>query len=302
MGGVVMKYQHGVCGFFLLLALSVTAARVSSDSPACVGSVTVQSDSGPTAPELLRRWAEALGGEKIQKIKNVYIRRLTKIGELEFTSEEWQAAQGQHKQNIYSGHFRTKLMVFNGYGGWVRYQNAHVRDLAGRELAEEVSAAYLGSFSHLISDLMPGRAEYLGEDQSKRFYILKLEPQGGLPIICYLDKTTYLPARQEQTFDGMTLTTTFADWREVDAVKFALQQRHKPPEMPEFLQLVPLNTALHESAFRKPTHCPTSRFASGDQARGIPFEIIDDHICLDVRVNHSHPLKFILYRGVWQSV
>ena len=298
-----MKYQHGVCGFFLLLALSVIAARVWSDSPACVGSVTVQqSDSGPTAAELLRRWAEALGGEKIQNIKNVYIRSLTKIGELEFTSEEWQAAQGQHKQNIYSGHFRTKLMVFNGYGGWVRYQNAHVRDLAGRELAEEVSAAYLGSFSHLISDRMPGSTEYLGEDQSKRFYILKLEPQGGLPIICYLDKTTYLPARQEQTFDGMTLTTTFADWREVDGVKFAFQQRHKPPEMREFLQLVRLDSALDESAFRKPTDWPDFRFASGDQARGIPFEIIDDHICLEVRVNHSQPLKFILDTGWGQSV
>ncbi len=298
-----MKYRHGGCGFFLLLALSVIAARVGSDSPACVGSVTVQqSDSGPTAAELLRRWAEALGGEKIQNIKNVYIRSLTKIGELEFTSEEWQAAQGQHKQNIYSGHFRTKLMVFNGYGGWVRYQNAHVRDLAGRELAEEVSAAYLGSFSHLISDRMPGRAGYLGEDQSKRFYILKLEPQGGLPIICYLDKTTYLPARQEQTFDGMTLTTTFADWREVDGVKFAFQQRHKPPEMREFLQLVRLDSALDESAFRKPTDWPDFRFASGDQARGIPFEIIDDHICLEVRVNHSQPLKFILDTGWGQSV
>ena len=108
-----MKYQHGVCGLFLLLALSVIAARVWSDSPACVGSVTVQqSDSGPTAAELLRRWAEALGGEKIQNIKNVYIRSLTRIGELEFTSEEWQAAQGQHKESIYSGHFRTKLLVF----------------------------------------------------------------------------------------------------------------------------------------------------------------------------------------------
>src|SRR5258708_20623003 len=123
MGGVVMKYQHGVCGFFLLVALCVTAARVSSDAPACVGSVTVQSDSGPTAAELLRRWAEALGGEKIQNIKNVYIPSLTKIGELGFTSEEWQAAQGQHKQNIYSRHFRTTLMVFNDYGACFRDHN-----------------------------------------------------------------------------------------------------------------------------------------------------------------------------------
>src|SRR5260370_6050253 len=267
-----MKYRHGGCGSWSLLALSGIAARVWSGTRACVGSVTVQqSDSGRTATELLRRWAEALGGEKIQNIKNVYIRSLTKIGKLEFTSEEWQAAQGQHKQNIYSGHFRTKLMVFNGYGGWVRYQNAHVRDLAGRELAEEVSAAYLGSFSQLISDRMPGSTEYLSEDQSKRFYLLKFEPQAGLPIICYLDKTTYLPARQEQTFDGMTLTTTFADWREVDGLNFAFQQRHKSPEMGEFLQLVRLDTALDESAFRKPTDWPDFRFSSGDQARAIPF-------------------------------
>ncbi len=297
-----MKHRHWGGYLFLLLALSVMAARLWSDSPAFVGSVTVQSsDTGPTAAELLRRWAKALGGvEKIQRIKNVYVRSLTKIGELEFTSEEWQAAQGQHKQSIYSGHFRTKLMVFNGHAGWVRYQNAHVRDLAGRELAEEVSAAYLGSFSHLISGRMAGNTEYLGEDQSKRFYILNLEPQGGLPITCYLDKTTYLPARQEQMIEGVTITTTLADWREVDGVKFAFEQRHKPTErVRAFVQSVRLNTDLDESAFRKPE---SPGFASGNQALGIPFELRDNFICLEVRVNHSRPLRFILDTGWGQYV
>jgi Aspartyl protease len=294
-----MKYRHD--GYlYLLLALSVMAARVWSASPACVGPGTLP---GPTAAELLSRWAEALGGvEKIQTIKNVYIRSLTKMGELEYTTEEWQAAQGQHKQNIYSGHFRSKLMVFNGHEGWVRYQNAQVRDLAGRELAEEVSAAYLGSFSHLISGRMPGSTEYLGEDQDRRFYILKLEPEGGAPITCYLDKTTYLPARQEVTLAGVTLTTTFADWRAVEGVKFPFEQRYKPTEWGhEFVQVVRLNTDLDESAFRK-LESRDAYFGSANRAMGIPFELRDNFICLEVRVNHSRPFTFILDTGWGQFV
>ena len=271
-------------------------------SPACVRPVALrQSNSEPTAAGLLSRWAEALGSvEKIQHIRNVYIRSLTKIGDLEFTSEEWQAAQGQHKESVYSGHFRTKLMVFDGHGGWVRYQTAPVRDLTGHELAAEISAAYTGSFSHLISGRMPGHSEYLGEDQSKRFYILKLEPEGGLPITCYLDKTTYLPTRQEQTFDGETLTTTFADWREVDGVRFAFQRGNKPTDtVSELVQSVEINTDLDDMAFLKPE---VPAFASGNEARGIPFEQKKDFICLEVRINRSVPLKFILDSGWGRNV
>jgi hypothetical protein len=267
----------------------------------------IQSDT-PTAVKLLKRWAEALGGvEKITRIKNLYLRSVIKSGGLEGTSEHWQTVEGLHKQSIELGGVFSQLSVFNGHEGWVRDQNAKVRELAGTELAEEVSAAYLGSFSHLIGGRMAGAAEYLGEDKDKRFYILKLQPQGGLAITCYLDKTTYLPAREEQTGDGQTSTMTFADWREVEGVKFAFQQRYSTADptdtVLQSVQLVSLNTPLDESAFQQPQESKRDfTFASGDSAQGIPFELINNIIFVEAGVNHSKPLKFILDTGASFSV
>ena len=133
----------------MLLSLSVPAAQVWFASSACLGSVArQQSDPASIAAQSLTR-EDALGGvERIQP-GNVYTRSLTKIGKLEFRSEQWQAAQD-------------------------------------------------------------------------------------------------------------------------------------------------LNTELSETAFLKPE---SPAFASGNQARGIPFELRKNFICLEVRVNRSQPLKFILDSG-----
>lgn len=265
-------------------------------------------DSAPTAAELLKRWAQALGGvEKLKGVKNAYLQSALKAGGLTGTGEYWQTAQGQYKENIDLGEVYRQLTVFDGRKGWIQDQNGQVRELAGTELAEEVSAGYLGSFSHLIAGRMPGAAEYLGEDQSKRYYILKLQPQGGLPITCYLDKTTSLPARQEQSEDGETATITFADWRDVEGVKFAFQQRYSTADpkdtVTQTVQSVRLNTAFSESAFQKPeAAAPDFHFASGDSAPGIPFELINNIIFIQVSVNNSKPLKFILDTGASFSV
>ncbi len=45
-----------------------------------------------------------------------------------------------------------------------------------------------------------------------------------------------------------------------------------------------------------------ARFASGESALGIPFELIDDHIYLRVPVNGSPPLSFILDTGASRTI
>ncbi|MFQ5793912.1 MAG: aspartyl protease family protein [Candidatus Bipolaricaulia bacterium] len=254
------------------------------------------------------RWANALGGlDRLKQIENVYTRSAIEIGGLSGTVEEWQTAQGQYKQSVDLGGVYRFLTVFDGEKGWILDQNGKVRELAGTDLENEVTSTYLGSFSHLIPGRMSGRAENLGEDEAQQHDIVKLLPQGGRPVTCYLDKATYLPVKQEQPEADRTRTVHLSDWRDVDGVKIPFQMRQTTGD-PKYdtvvtVQEVRFNVPLDETAFQKPQEAaPDFRFAAGQSAPGIPLELNNNHIYLQVQINNSEPLGFILDTGAAASV
>ncbi len=258
--------------------------------------------------KILSRWAQALGGlEKLKQIKNVYTRSAIETGGLSGTVEEWQTAQGQHKQRLDLGGVYKIVTVFDGEKGWILDQNGKVQELAGTELANEVTAAYLGSFSHFISGRMPGRVEHLGEDEAHHILILRLLPDGGRPVTVYLSKEAGLPVKQEHPQAERTRTVYLSDWRDVDGIKIPFQIRQTTGD-PKYdvvviIQEVRFNIPLDASAFEKPKEAAKDfRFASGQSALGIPFELNSNHIYLQARVKNYEPLWFILDTGAAASV
>jgi len=259
-----------------------------------------------SAEQLIDRWAQALGGlEKLKQIENVYTLSVIETGGLSGTVEEWQTVQGQHKQRLDLGGVYKILTVFDREKGWILDQNGKVQALAGTELESEVTAAYLGSFSHFIMGRMPGRADYLGEDESH--HILRLLPDGGRPVTVYLSKETGLPVKQEHPEAERTRTVYLSDWRDVDGIKIPFRMRQTTGD-PKYdvlvtIQEVRFNVPLDETAFQKPQDvAPDFRFVSRQRALGIPFELTSNHIYLQVRVNNSEPLWFILDTGASLSV
>src|SRR5262249_25981297 len=101
--------------------------------------------------EVLKGWARALGGlERLRRIENIYIRGKVEKGGLSGLFEEWRVARGQHKQNIELGEAYKQLTVFNGRLGWIVDQNGSVQELKGADLENEITSAYLASFSHFF--------------------------------------------------------------------------------------------------------------------------------------------------------
>lgn len=178
--------------------------------------------------------------------------------------------------------------------------------MAGSELQEEVTEAYLGSYSYLIPNRMTGRVEFIGEDPSKKFYVLKLQPQGGSAITYYLDKQTFLPAKTERADAERTRITFYSDWREIDGTKMAFQTKQTSgdprSEASVTVQEVRFNTEIAHNLFAKPEEVTSdANFASGQSARDIPFEINGNHIYLQGQIN-SKPIWFVLDTGAGSSV
>ena len=263
----------------------------------------------PMTPEaLIRRWAEALGGlGKLKEIENVYTKSTIETGGLQGTLEEWVTAGGQRREQLELGGVYQTLTIFDGDHGWMLDPNGKVQELAGSELEAVITTTYLGSFSHLVSGRMPGRMALVGEDDAH--FIIRVLPQGGRPVTVYLSKETGLPVKEEHPQEERTRTLSFYDWREVDGIKIP-HRLHQTTGDPKYdvvvtVQKARFNVPLDETAFQKPQETAQDfRFTSedGESARNIPFELNSNHIYLQVRVNDSEPLWFILDTGASVSV
>ena len=259
--------------------------------------------------KVLKGWTQALGGpERLRRIENLYLRGTVETRGLSGYFEEWRVATGQHKQNIDLGGAYKQLTVFNGSKGWVVDQNGSVQQLSGSDLENEVTSAYLGSFSHLIPGRMPGKGEYVGEDESKQSHILRILPTGGQAITFYISKTTYIPLKMERPEAGRIRTTYLSDWREVNGIKipFHLRQSVGDPSFDILLSLeeARFNVPLIATTFEQPQEGSSDfRFVSGQRALGIPFELLNsNHIFLQAKVNGSGPYWFILDSGAATSI
>jgi hypothetical protein len=254
----------------------------------------------------LDRWRQALGGqERLRQVEVVYTRMAIEMGGLTGTVEEWNTAQGQHRQSLDLGGVYRALTVFDGERGWVLDQNGKVRDLAGIELEEEVTSAYLGSFSHLVPGRRPGRAELVSADEAHA--VLRLVPEGGRPVTCYLDQRTGLPVRQEQPAAERTRTVYLDDWREVEGIPWPFHARQTTGDTRYDTVLrveeVRFNGPLEAGTFARPAEAaPDFHFAAGRSALGIPLELTSNHIYVQLRVNDCPPLWFLLDSGAGASV
>jgi hypothetical protein len=279
-----------------MLALCLLAAA-SLPARAAQGAPEVNADT------LVARWAAAIGGRvRLARVTNVYERSRVRDSGLDGTDETWTTADGRSKSvSRFPG--LTLAFGFDGRAGWQQDANGSVRALGDTEREEMLTGAYLASFSHLLSGRLPGRVEYTGEDRTHRYYVLKLMPQGGREVTCYLDKRTYLPFKTEQRAEERTATTYLSDWRRVDGVLWPHRSRtsigaRKYDTLTQTVA-VRFNVPLDERAFAQPAEArPALHFAAGDAARDIPFELqSSNHIFVQVRVNRSAPLWFIFDTG-----
>lgn len=267
----------------------------------------VFADESQTA-KILDAWASALGGrEKIVNITTVYSKGTVTTGGLSGQAEDWVTSTGKHRASVDFGDVYSNLTVFDAIQrkGWILDQNGKVRDLENSEIQDEITGAYLNSFSFFFPGRLAGKVDAAGGDD--RQAVLKITPEGGRVVTMYLDRATGLPVKQEQPQQDRTLTLTFSDWREVDGVKFPFQVRQSTGN-PKYDALVTLteikiNVPVDQSAFAKPEEAaPDYKFTSGNSATGIPFELNQNHIYVQVSVNGSRPLWFLLDTGAGYPV
>ena len=255
-----------------------------------------------TQDEVLRGWRQALGGSLLERVSTVYQRMTVQTGGLEGTAEDWQQVSGERRSVFELGSVYSETNVFDSRVGWKRDRSGAVRELAAHELEAEQTLSYLGSFSHLFKDRLPGEVSYLGEQDG--LHVLEIKPEGGRTARVFLDARTFLPTRQEEIEGDRVQALNFSDWRDVEGVQFpfAIRQSMGEPKYDVLfhVQEILLNEVFDDALFIEPLRTTPPLLSRASVS--LPFELSSNHVYVMGQVGDSRPLNIIIDTGASVSV
>lgn len=216
----------------------------------------------PTAPEILAKYVQAIGGRAASdKIKT----RLTK-GTLEFASlgvkgtyETYTAAPNKAINRVNLAGIGEIVEGFDGTTAWIVNPLQGNRDKAGEELAQ-TKLSYDFSRETNLEKLYP-KMEVRGIEKvgTNDAYAVLATPAGGLPAeTFYFDTKSGLLVRRDGTSispEGRQEAKTFLeDYRDVDGVKMPFRSRAitSAVEIVIVVTEVKNNVAVEDARFAKP--------------------------------------------------
>jgi Aspartyl protease/PDZ domain len=255
--------------------------------------------------EVLAKAKQAMGGEAWDAIHSTYSAgKLTTSG-LTGEAEFWEDnLTGQYLEKYKLGP-ASGADGFDGKLVWSQDSSGEPR-AEGAADARQAAAdeAYRGSMAYWYPQRWAAQMECPGkkEERGKSFYVLRITPQGGRPFDLWIDATSYLFDHTVEKADIETRTTYFSDYRTVKGVKvpFAVRSTNGDTKYDQFVtqEKIEFNTPIQEAQFRMPQPPPPDfAIAGGKSSTTVPFELLNNHIYVEVKLNDKGPFRMLCDTG-----
>jgi hypothetical protein len=195
---------------------------------------------------------------------------------------------------------------FDGSHAWMKDISGAITPEAGgdkRQLA--VNEAYRDSEEWWRTDRGGAKIE---RDASKQadghsYDVLTVTPTEGKSFEAWFDADTHLLARIIEMQQFLTTTTMCSDYRATDGVMIAHKVVIDDGSGPDGLQTQTLLSAKFlparpESAYRMRSGVPNDTMIEGEATQTtVPFELLNNHIYLNVSINNKGPFRFEVDTG-----
>jgi hypothetical protein len=255
--------------------------------------------------EILAKVKAASGGAAWDAIRTARSKMTISVGGLTGTGE----ALDDVTLGRYVDHFKLGPMSgAEGYDGTVAWS----QDASGQSRAEEggdgrlgaVNESYRRAYGFWYPERWPAQIEDAGtqEENGRQFFVVRITPKGGRPFDLWIDAATMLVDRTVEKAAIETRTTFQTDYRAVGGVKMAFAERSTNGD-PRYdqratVESVEFNVPVEDSAFKLPAPPPPDfALAGGKTSTTVPFELVNNHIYVDVRLNGKGPYRLMCDTG-----
>lgn len=261
------------------------------------------------AAALFARSHAASGGARWDAAKTLETRGTLHAGGLDGT---FRAVQDLRDGRSVGDYRLGPIAGADGYDGtaaWTRDPGGEVAVLDAPEATRRArSQAWLDAHGYWYPARRAARyGQVVRRDLAGRSYdVIEATPDGGDPLTLWFDVKTHQLARTVQKQDQDTATSVFDDWREVDGLRLPFHivtdltdaaGRTDPRRRNELrIERVALNVAVADADFAAPEMAATARIEEAGGVTRIPFDLVNNHIYVDGRID-GKPARFLVDTG-----
>lgn len=254
--------------------------------------------------EILARTKAASGGAAWDAVRTIHSKVRVETGGITGTAESWDDVRTGRFVDAFQLGPMTGAEGFDGMKRWSQDGSGDVTLSDSGDAREgSVNEAYRRSLSYWYPDRRQAIVEDGGErrEGERTFHVLRITPAGGRPFEMWIDAASFLIDRTVEQAAKETRTTFFSDYREVGGLKLPFRL-HATNGEARFDQIVTyeayeINPEIDAAKFEVPqVRTDDFSIAGGATSTAIPFELINNHIYIDARVN-GRPLRVMLDTG-----
>lgn len=255
--------------------------------------------------EVLARSKGAAGGKAWDGVRALHSKVKVSMSGLSGPAESWEdVLTGRYMGSFSLGDF-SGAQGFDGKITWVRDTSGQVRVSDSGDAREgSVNEAYRRTMAWWYPERWPAEISLAGERQEgdRSFHVLRLHPKGGRPFEMWIDAKTFLIDRVVEQTSRETRTGFLSDYRDVNGLKMPFSTRNTNGEE-KYDQIlvtesVEVNPEISDATFRMPEGGTNdSEIQGGKTSAELPFEFLNNHIFVTVRLDGKEPLRMAFDTG-----
>ena len=257
------------------------------------------------AEDVLSRVKEASGGKAWDSVLTMRTKATLATGGMTGPVESWDdVRKGRYVDTVELGPV-WQAQGFDGTILWLQDTSRQVRkDEGGDEREGAANEAYRRSLAHFFPDRWQATLEppAIKEAGGRQFQVVRITPKGGRPFDVWVDANTWLVDRVVEKAAIETRTTYLSDYRTVQGVKvpFTIRSTNGEAKYDQVVTVesIEFNLPVEEARFRMPPPPPADfKFADDSKATTVPFELINNHIYLMVKLDGKGPFRMLFDTG-----
>jgi len=260
--------------------------------------------AGPDPQALLARVKQASGGAAWDRITSTHAKVSLETGGLKGSAESWEDVRTGRSVSEYQLGPVSGGGGFDGKSVWTRDSSKQVRIEEGGD-AKEAAAndAYRSARGYFYPARWPAQFESQGEmtEGGRRFLVVRATPKNGRPYDIWIDAGTHLIDHTSEKGAIETLTVFYSEYREVQGVRVPFAQRSTNGEekydQHVQVQSIEFNVPVADARFAPPAPPPPDFAIAGGSSTSVPFELLNNHIYVQVRLNGRGPFRMLCDTG-----
>ncbi len=273
----------------LLLSLAAAPASPSEDSE---------------ARALLDGAKAATGGAAWDRIAAIHETLAIATSGLTGKAEVWSDARTGWYSVRYQLGPDSGAEGWDGQTYWTQDSSGQVRPQSGGDgVIAAKTEAYRNAFAYWYPARAEGTVSFVGpkEADHRSYDVVRASPKGGREFELWIDRASHRIERMVEKKEIDTVTSTFSDWRKAGGVKLPHAQRDsigqaKYDQTSQILT-VEFPASIPKTQFAPPPPPPPDfEFASGADRVTVPFELNNNHIYVQARIN-GKPVTIVFDTG-----